>query len=856
MKFVIIAAFFVFSSRIVYSQSEPIYPSAEYASGTAPAGVAAADMTGDGKIDLITVNSGSNNISMIRSKGSGLFSPPANTATGAAPAHVTILDVNNNGSLDVVTFNATPQNLSILSNNGLGAFTSLPVIGIGSAVSGLTSVDLNNDGRRDLILSLSASGNINFYLSNGTGGFPAGGSVSSGGTQPRAAEVRDINHDSILDICVANNTSNNVAVLLGTGTLTFAAPVLFPVAGGPDLIRVRDYNNDGDDDVAVTCNSANAVKMALGDGSGGLAGFTTFPMGVGSAHALDALDMNADGFIEIAAGDSLGNNVFIVTSDAGGNLNQSGMYNCSGSPSSLVIADLSNDGAADLAIANNTNSTVAVMIGNGNGTLRSRTDTPVFATPVAMGRADFNGDGFVDIMTSQPDAIVTAGTFVLSFGLAGGAFSPGSPLNFSTNPSAFTIADFTNDGLLDVAAVNQGAGTFDIYISNGTGNFTTAGTYATGTGPTAILAADFTGDGMADVTVANGGSNNAYTFPGIGGGLLTAPVTTFSGINPVSLANPADFDNDGLADTAVANKGTNSVWVWRATGTGQFANAKTLNISTSPSFVTIGDINSDGFYDIVALNSSGTNAITVESSGGFVFGAIVPISLGTNVLPFAATVFHANTDGYSDIAVVSEAWNSVYLLTNNTTGGFTPSKIFTCGESPKAILDGDFDGDGNMDLATANSADQTISVLLNELSYSAGLSQFGTGTSGCLGAQGLNANVSPKINTSNFIVISTNAPPNSLGLGLITNAADVPGTDLFGYGFLLHTDLINSTETIPFDIISDFHGYGGSALSIPNNPLIVGLSFYGQAIWYWGGCMPGSFFQLSSSRCLQIVIQS
>ena len=80
---------------------------------------------------------------------------------------------------------------------------------------------------------------------------------------------------------------------------------------------------------------------------------------------------------------------------------------------------------------------------------------------------------------------------------------------------------------------------------------------------------------------------------------------------------------------------------------------------------------------------------------------------------------------------------------------------------------------------------------------------FGTGTAGCAGTQTLDVNHAPVINNPSFAITCDNAPPSSLGLGIVADAQDLTGSDPFFIGVLLHVDLLAATEILTFDFISD-----------------------------------------------------
>lgn len=133
---------------------------------------------------------------------------------------------------------------------------------------------------------------------------------------------------------------------------------------------------------------------------------------------------------------------------------------------------------------------------------------------------------------------------------------------------------------------------------------------------------------------------------------------------------------------------------------------------------------------------------------------------------------------------------------------------------------------------------------------------FGTGTPGCNGFSVLTGSPAPVVNTPSFSLTSTNAPPNALGLVLVTNAANVQGSDPFFLGVTLHVDLFASTDTFTIDASSDAFGTGVAPAPIPNAPQLAGATYYAQTLWAWQ--LTSCFlppYNLSTTNGLGITIQ-
>ena len=86
------------------------------------------------------------------------------------------------------------------------------------------------------------------------------------GENPNSVAVGDFNGDTRLDLAVANFGSNNVSILLGTGTGSFSTPATnFGVGTGPSSVAVGDFNGDTRLDLAVANFGSNNVSILLGN---------------------------------------------------------------------------------------------------------------------------------------------------------------------------------------------------------------------------------------------------------------------------------------------------------------------------------------------------------------------------------------------------------------------------------------------------------------------------------------------------------------------------------------------------------------------------------------------------------------
>jgi len=794
--------------------------------GTGPSPLAIGDFNGDGRPDLSIPNFGSNNVTILLGNGSGGFTPAAGSPVNAGngPRSVVVSDFNGDARQDLAVANANSNNVTILLGNGSGGF--VPAAGspvnAGSAPLSVAAGDFNGDGKQDLAAANVASNNVTILLGNGSGMFAqAAGSPVSAGNSPYSVVEGDFNGDGRLDIAVANSSSNNVTILLGNGSGGFTQPSGSPVnaGNGPRSVAVGDFNGDGRQDLAVANSSSNNITILLGNGSGGFTPAAGSPINAGSAPLYVAVgDFNSDGKQDIAAANIASNNVTILlnncvpmiaagtvlaqqgsptgtplplatvsdTEDAVGSLSVAAitggtatgitlgpLTNISGTISATVAASCTaTSGTVRLQITDSggltatsdlqvdvtlndpptvgtyANQTVTLS-GNvtitpttaptDNGTIASLTAAAsagffsgIFSVNPSTGAVTISNAGPVGSYTVTVTALDNCGlstrqTFKLTVNppvaCASFGFSPsaGSPVSVGNSPYATVVGDFNRDGRQDIAVANAASNDVTILLGNGSGGFSPApgSPVNVGNSPYAVAVGDFNGDGRQDLAIPNFGSNNVTILLGNGSGGFTpaagSPVNAGNGPRSVAVG---DFNGDGRLDLAVANVNSGNVTILLGNGSGGFTPAvgSPLSVGGGPLSIAVGDFNGDSRQDLTVANNISNNVTILlgNGNGGFAQSAGSLVSVGNS--PYAVLVGDFNGDGKLDIAAANANSNNITILLGNGSGGFTPAagSPVSVGSGPLSVVVGDFNGDGKQDLATANATANNLTILLNQ----------------------------------------------------------------------------------------------------------------------------------------------
>ena len=361
------------------------------------------------------------------------------------------------------------------------------------------------------------------------------------------------------------------------------------------------------------------------------------------------------------------------------------------------------------------------------------------------------------------------------------ANAPGAPVPMQGGPNNILIGDMNNDRKPDLVVALPRGRTITVLEGKGNGQFgATLSTTTIADPPGDIELGDLNGDGKLDLAITSHDSYGVTLLTGDGkGGLAkaaTSPITMKPGgqhPHTHGLAI-ADINRDNKLDLITCNNADNDISIALGDGRGNFSNSpQSFPVGPSPYPFAVGDVNNDGWLDIVATASATgpsrreqlplSRALTLllaDGKGGFSphrlpirtgepwFAAIadlnrddkadivathheisaltVMISDGpgrfteTNGSPFDFGVAFlelviADVDRDATMDIVATSGNSIRVLLGDGRGAFRPAASIPVGPGAWRMAAGDVNADGAIDVVTSNSEGNSLSVLLGKL---------------------------------------------------------------------------------------------------------------------------------------------
>jgi hypothetical protein len=493
-------------------------------------------------------------------------------------------------------------------------------------------------------------------------------------------------------------------------------------------LAIGDVNGDGKLDYIEGNQSAGIFgvnKLYLGTGdlaTGGSDPFGLFINISGDSQTTSSLalgDVNGDGHLDLVAGNNGQQNTQYLNNGASadpfagvlGMSITSTFLNTQG----IALSDVNNDGRLDL-IAGNSGQANVLHLNNGTANPFTGLGTPITtgtSSTMAIVLADVNNDGYNDLVTGN---LGQANRLYLNnAGANVDPFSGVVGLNITAdnqNTHGITLADVNGDGDIDLIVGNDLAHN-KLYLNSGAGVFAAGTNISDDQFPTrGVLLNDVDNDGDLDLIAAtfhvpggsvqrnklylNNGSASPYSATGTGIDISTDEIKTSS------LAM-GDLNGDGQPDLITSEFSQNRVYLSNNSESPFALDGSGFSIPTSQDSyaVTLGDINQDGYVDLISGNYGQANTLYLNNGTSSPFAGVAGTTFSGVQNTEALAVGDMDGDGDLDVVAGNDSQtNTIYINTAGVLNAGTAISADT--NRTYAIAVGDVDEDGDLDIVTGN----------------------------------------------------------------------------------------------------------------------------------------------------------
>jgi hypothetical protein len=691
--------------------------------------VFAADLDGDGDMDMISASGNDDKIAWYENTdGLGTFGPQqiiSETVPGASSVYAA--DIDGDGDIDILAASYLDNTISWFANNGQGVFGSRQIVStLANGASSVYANDVDGDGDMDVFSASALDDKIAWYENiNGQGSFGTQQVISINFDYPLDVVAGDIDGDGDMDILSGSRYSNSRVAWFkntnGQGNFVFQQELSTDIAYCRGAV-LADIDGDGDLDIVATSWVFPEDRIIWFENTNGQGNFNITPQLVGllddnaRPETVYATDFDNDGKIDIALGTANEGLSWFKNNGLG----TFGAIQIIDSEirdvRTVLSSDIDGNGSQDILIAANRADRIAWHKNtNGQGNFGP---TNVLAEINGANGArkvisvDLDSDGDKDILT----VLTNDDRIAWQENLDGqGTFSELITIAPIENPLSIFAGDIDGDGFVDVATLSNASNGKVVWYKNLDGNatFGTEQIINSEEYPAIVYLFDVDNDSDLDVFSTVGGSQLVWQENLDGLGTFGPKNIILEGpfINETLYAE--DIDNDGDKDLIAGYYGNTDAVAWfeNTNGQGNFSTPKIISENlVVPDSVFAADFDNDGDTDVIAVSYATDEIIWYENTDGQgTFGNEHTI---TSSAVGAKDVFAKDLDNDGDIDVICAAsrGNEVIYYLNDGSGNFNYQQILTSNfRTAISVTADDFNGDSKMDiLASAFAGDKII----------------------------------------------------------------------------------------------------------------------------------------------------
>ncbi|MEM1224665.1 MAG: VCBS repeat-containing protein [Planctomycetota bacterium] len=629
--------------------------------------VKAADIDGDGDMDLLSASQSDNKIAWYENDGSQSFTLRTISLSANDARSVRAADIDGDGDLDVLSASVGDDKIAWYENDGLQNFTLRTISTMADAAFDVQAADVDGDGDLDVLSASFADDKVAWYENDGSQGFSLR-TISVSAFGAISVHVADVDGDGDLDVLSASYSDNKIAWYENDGSQSFTPRTISNSASGAYSVKAADVDGDGDLDVLSASRSDDTIAWYINDGSQNFT-MRTISASATGARDVQAADVDGDGDLDVLSALYSGGAVAWYENDGSQNFTSRIITNFAFGARSVEVADVDGDGDLDVLSASIIDDTIAwyenVRLDFGDAPSpypTSRDDDGARHVervgPTLGSTWDFELDGQVDDGADEDG--VTIGTIQV------GALDASVTVNVQGASGLLDAwIDFNRDGswggqreqIFD--SVNVGIGenvlTFDVPADALAGT-----TYA--------RFRVSTSGGLGHGGAAADGEVEDYAVtmipPAISGFAFVDRTISNSG-DTFRNVQAADIDGDGDMDLVSASSSNDRI-AWHENDGFQSYTLRTISTSADGAIdVQVADIDGDGDLDVISASYNDDKIAWYENDGLQNFTLRTIDSINSNG---ARQVQVADIDGDGDLDVLGR------------------SSVFTSGDSQAALI--------------------------------------------------------------------------------------------------------------------------------------------------------------------------
>jgi len=571
----------------------------------------------------------------------------------ASATSVYAADLDGDGDLDILSASELDDKIAWYENNGAGNFGAQQIIT--TAANGAWSVyaaDIDGDGDLDVLSASFNDDKIAWYENDGAGNFGAQQIITTTAGGARSVYAADIDGDGDLDVLSASSNDDKIAWYANDGAGNFGAQQIITTAADyAKSVYAADIDGDGDMDVLSASTDDDKIAWYENDGVGNFGAQQIISTATNGAWSVYAADLDGDGDMDVLSTSFSDNNIAWYENDGIGNFGDQQIITTAAGATSVYASDLDGDGDMDVLSASWIDDKIAWYENDGLGNFGAQQIITTTATGArSVYAADLDDDGDLDVLSAS----FLDDKMALYENDGSGNFGIQHIITAAAAASAWSVyaADLDADGDMDVLSASQYDDKIACYKNDGTGNFgaqqiiTTAANIAR-----FVYAADLDGDGDMDVLSASWLDDKIawYENDGLGNFSVQQIITTVA--NGAQSVYVSDLDGDGDLDVLSASSDDDKIAWYENDGAGNFGAQQIISFATDyATSVYASDLDGDGDMDVLSASGNDNNIAWYENDGIGNFGAQQIISFATD---YATSVYASDLDGDGDLDVLS-----------------------------------------------------------------------------------------------------------------------------------------------------------------------------------------------------------